>query len=203
MANHNTEPEAKREKEEELEARFLSIVAQNDLLLDALGRAAQLNLQNWYIGAGCVVQMVWNHLHHFPLNAFISDVDIVYFDDRDLSFTAEDNVIQQANELFADFPLPIDVKNQARVHLWYEKHFGYPIPPHQSVEGAIALWPAIVTSLALRPVADGYKIYAPYGLTDLFSLIVRPNKQQISQAVYEAKCQKWGQKWPKLTFIAW
>ena len=186
-----------------LEERFLSIVRQNELLLDALGRASQLGLANWYIGAGCVVQTVWNHLHGFPLNSFISDIDIVYFDDQDLSFAAEDQIIQQANQLFAGFPLPIDIKNQARVHLWYETHFGYPIPPHTSVEGAISLWPAVVTSLALRPTAGGYNVYAPYGLHDLFDLVVRPNKRQITAAVYEAKCQKWGQCWPNLKFVAW
>ena len=31
-----------------------------------------------------------------------------------------------------------DVKNEARVHLWYEARFGAAIPPYQSAEAAIA-----------------------------------------------------------------
>ncbi len=103
--------------------RLLHIVFQSNLVSDAFERAARLNLPNWYIGAGCIAQTVWNHLHGYSLASFISDVDLVYFDPTDLSFEAEDAVIQQAAEYFAGFPLPVDIKNQARVHVWYEEKF--------------------------------------------------------------------------------
>jgi hypothetical protein len=79
-----------------------------------------------------------------------------------------------------DIPLEFDVKNQARVHLWYEKKFGYPIQPYRSVEAAINTWPTTATAIAARIDECGYKICAPFGLNDLLGMIVRPNKTQIN-----------------------
>jgi hypothetical protein len=45
----------------------------------------------------------------------------------------------QLNQLFPDTDW--DVKNQAAVHLWYERRFGYAVPPLHSVEDAVATWP--------------------------------------------------------------
>ena len=47
------------------------------------------------------------------------------------------------------------------------------------------------------------KIYAPYGLEDLFRLIIRPVKIDVTRKDYEEKAKKWKQKWPKLTVISW
>jgi hypothetical protein len=41
----------------------------------------------------------------------------------------------------------IDVKNEARVHLWYKSHFGYDIPPYHSVEEAMDSWPTTATAV--------------------------------------------------------
>ena len=183
--------------------RLLKMVFQSDLISDAFERAARLNLPNWYIGAGCIAQTVWNHFHGYSLESFISDVDLVYFDPTDLSFEAEDEKIKQAAEYFEGFSIPVDIKNQARVHLWYEERFGYKISPYQSVENAIDAWPTTSTAIAIRPYSPTYKVYAPYGLDDLFSLTVRPNKVQITKEIYETKCQKWGKCWPKLKFELW
>ena len=183
--------------------RLLNIIFQSDLISDAFERATRLNLPNWYIGAGCIAQSVWNHFHGYSLESFIGDVDLVYFEPTDLSFEAEDAVIQQAAEYFEGFLIPVDIKNQARVHLWYPEKFGYKISPYQSVENAIDTWPTTATAVALRPDGSTYAVYAPYGLDDLFSLTIRPNKVQITREIYEEKCQKWGQCWPKLKFELW
>ena len=183
--------------------RLINILLQSDLISDAFERATQLNLPNWYIGAGCIAQSVWNHFHGYSLESFIGDVDLVYFEPTDLSFEAEDAVIQQAAKYFGGFSLPVDIKNQARVHLWYEEKFGYKISPYKSVEQAIDTWPTTSTTVALRPSGSTYAVYAPYGLDDLFSLTIRPNKVQVTKEIYQAKCQKWGKCWPKLKFEPW
>ena len=41
------------------------------------------------------------------------------------------------------------------------------------------------------------------GLDDLFGLVVRANKAQITRAIYEAKLARWRQFWPSLRFVAW
>jgi hypothetical protein len=58
----------------------------------------------------------------------IKDYDVFYFDDEDLSWEAEDTVIQRSKVLFEDLDVAIEIKNQARVHLWYEQRFGCSYP---------------------------------------------------------------------------
>ena len=56
-------------------------------------------------------------------------------------------------------------------------------------------------------------VYAPFGLDDLLSMIVRPNMRQAeyfltedestSREVYNQKAQKWVKAWPKLIVVPW
>lgn len=163
-----------------------------------------MGVQEWYLGAGCIAGTVWNSFHGFEPSAHIKDVDIVYFDASDLSFEAEDRMIRRAAGLFRDFPIPVEVKNEARVHLWYEERFGYPIPPYQSLERAIDSWPTTATSVGIRRSSNGCLLtYAPFGLNDLLDMVVRPNRRQVTRDIYWAKVQRWKRHWPKLTIIPW
>jgi uncharacterized protein len=40
--------------------------------------------------------------------------------------------------LFADVAVRVDVKNEARIHLWYERRFGTRIEPYRSSADAIS-----------------------------------------------------------------
>ena len=46
-------------------------------------------------------------------------------------------------------------------------------------------------------------VYAPYGLNDLFGMIVRPNKVQITKEIYLNKVERWAKIWHKLKIIPW
>ena len=183
---------------------FKEIVFSSKVLSDALERARSLNLENYYIGAGCVTQTVWNYLSQKPLEYGIKDIDLVYFDDKNLDEESENGICVRARELYADFDLEIDVKNQARVYLWYENHFGYPIEPYRSLESAINHWPTTATSIGIRKIGDqDLRIYAPFGLNDLFGKIVRANKAQITKEIYQGKVNSWLTKWPELVIVPW
>ena len=54
-----------------------------------------------------------------------------------LDIESENRVVLQVKQLYSDLGIEIDVKNQARVHLWYKDHFGYSIEPYTSIESAI------------------------------------------------------------------
>jgi hypothetical protein len=181
---------------------LIDLAHQNPWLNTVLTRAHELGLPNWYVGAGALCQTVWNDAHGYSLTEHISDIDLVYFD-SDLLEESESKHTLNAQRLFSDIPRRIDLKNQARVHLWYAARFGYTIAPYTSVEQAIATWPTTATAVAITLNNDAPSIYAPFELDDLFELVVRPNKVQITRAIYEAKVDRWQQNWPKLRIVDW
>src|ERR1700744_448150 len=104
-------------------AQFRVALSRNGTLTEVLARAATMDLPGWYLVAGCLYQTVWNVVTDQPPEAGILDYDLVYFDGSDLSWEAEDAVIRAGNEVFAGLAAPVQIRNQARVHLWYEQKF--------------------------------------------------------------------------------
>lgn len=186
----------------EEENRLLSVLKENKFLYSVLEGCERLGIPNYYLGAGCISQSVWNSLNHLDLMHGIADIDFVYFD-PDTSYEKEDATIKKVKSRFADSPIEIDVKNEARVHLWYKNHFGHEIRPYVSLEDAIDTWPTTATAIGVRLENGKLVVYAPFGVKDMFQQILRPNKIQISKDIYEEKCRKWLAKWPTLTVIPW
>jgi hypothetical protein len=185
-------------------ARFRSVLARNLTLTKVLTRAATMDLPGWYLVAGCFYQTVWNVVTGQPPEAGILDYDLAYFDDSDLSWDAEDAVIHAGQKVFAGLPEPAQIRNQARVHLWYEQKFGVPCPPHESTEAAIDTFEATTVCLGVRVEPGGrWRIYAPHGLADVFNLVVRPNPLLAPRHVYQAKTARWQRQWPTLTVLPW
>jgi hypothetical protein len=179
------------------------ILSQQRIVATMLDRAMSLDLPDWYLGAGCITQTVWNALHGYDLTFGIKDYDLIYFDAEDLSEEAERAVEGRAIELMSDLAAKVDVTNEARVHRWYEERFRRAIDPYQSSADAIATWPTTASSVGVRRRSGTLEVCAPFGLEDLFLMIVRPNKRQVSREVYEAKAMRWGEKWPRLTVLSW
>ncbi|MFC0432725.1 nucleotidyltransferase family protein [Kutzneria buriramensis] len=180
------------------------ILSHNTALTDVLARAAELNLPGWYLTAGCVFQTVWNVVTGRPATDGILDYDLFYFDGADLSWEAEDTVIQAGRTAFADIPAEVEIRNEARVHLWYEQKFGVPCQPYDSTEAAIDSFAATTCCIGIRVDSGGrWRVYAPHGLSDAFNLVVRPNPVLAPRDVYEAKTARWRRQWPTLTVLAW
>lgn len=188
---------------EPLEARLCAIVAASPLLSIVLDRWDGIGLPGGWLSGSAIAQTAWNAAFGFPPGHGLADIDLVYFDAADLSEGEEDRQADRVRALFPDMPLWIDVKNEARVHLWYEGKFGYPIEAYRSSEQAIATFPTTAGAVAIRPGAGGLDIFAPFGLADLFAGTVRANKAQITPAIYEKKVQRWRGCWPALTIIDW
>ncbi|OPJ55207.1 nucleotidyltransferase family protein [Clostridium oryzae] len=181
-----------------------TIISSSEIVNQVLERAKTLDLDNYYIGAGCITQTVWNYISDKPLNYGIKDIDFVYFDEENVDFEAEDRMISAVKQLYSDLDIEIDVKNQARVHLWYKDHFGYSIEPYKSLESSINSWPTTATSIGIRKEFNNeFKVYAPFGLNDLFGMTVRANKVQITKEIYETKVSNWIKKWPNLKVVPW
>jgi hypothetical protein len=180
-----------------------SIVRSNPIVAGVLDRLPMLDLGSWYIGAGGVAGTVWNHLHGFAPAHAIKDYDIVYFDAEDLGAAAEKAVEAQVTELLGATGAAIDVTNEARVHTWYEQRFGRPLSPYRSVEHAIATWPTTAGSIGVRCEGAEFVVCAPFGLADLFAMVVRANTTLVDEPVYRAKAERWQQTWPRLTALPW
>ena len=185
-------------------ACFRRTLYRNATLATVLDRAAAMDLPHWYLVAGCLCQTVWNVVTGQPPEAGILDYDLVYFDDSDLSWEAEDTVIRTGAEVFTGTPVPVQIRNQARVHLWYEPKFGVPCPPHDSAESAIDTFETTTAAIGVRLLSDGrLLVYAPFGLADVFNLVVRPNPVLATRDVYEKKTSRWRRQWPELTVHPW
>jgi hypothetical protein len=180
------------------------VLGHNTVLTDVLGRAAELDLPGWYVTAGAVFQTVWNVVTGRPATDGIRDYDLFYFDDSDLSWEAEDRVIQAGRTRFAGVGADVEIRNEARVHLWYEQKFGVPCEPHTSSEAAIDSFAATNCCVGVHVETDGrWRVYAPHGLSDVFTLVVRPNPALAPRHVYEAKTDRWRRQWPTLTVLPW
>ena len=85
-----------------------------------LYRLRSLRLPQWRLVAGCLYQTVWNVLTDRPRGTGIKDYDLIYFDQDEPSWEAEDAVIRRVAAATRDCVGPVEVRNQARVHLWFE-----------------------------------------------------------------------------------
>lgn len=180
-----------------------AILRESQTLYPAIRAASKLMLPACYVCAGCVTQTVWNARFGYPAEYGIDDIDLIYYDKDDMTEAGEARRAEMAQGQLGDLPFRLDVKNEARVHLWYERKFGYPIAPYPSTEAAIRSFPTTATAVGVRHTPSGLHIYAPFGLEDLLDGIVRPNKAQITEAIYRQKADKWLSKWPDLTVIPW
>lgn len=178
------------------------IVLKSPLLSPVLRNWDKVALPAWLV-AGAIAQTVWNHSFGLPPTHGINDIDIVYYDANDLSENGEAEHAARVRRTFSDLAVWIDVKNEARVHLWYEGKFGYPIKPYTSTTDAIATFPTTATAVGLRPGNGSLELCAPFGLSDLLGGIVRPNTREIRREIYEQKVGRWIEVWPNLSVVGW
>jgi len=166
--------------ENELRYSLSEIVRATPPLMQVLSAARRLCLPDWLVFSGAVYQPVLNHLTGRPLDYGIKDYDLAYFDASDLSYEAEDAVIRRARAAF-DEPLRsmVQVRNQARVHLWFEAKFGEPYGPLSCTAEALERFTSATLAVGIRLEADDrLHIEAPFGLADLFVLRLRPNPRR-------------------------
>lgn len=186
--------------EEGLRDRLIEAVRASPSLMRVLTGMRAMNLPDWRLVSGCVYQTVWNSLTGRDLEYGLKDYDAVYFD-PDTSYDAEDALIRKAA---AAFPPPLDrmveVRNQARVHLWFEGKFGEPYAPLSCTDEALErfICPAFAVGVRLER-DDAVTLAAPFGLDDLFALRLRPNPLRPFNAEGFARVsQSVRKRWPEI-----
>jgi hypothetical protein len=184
-----------------LEQRLEEIVRSGPTLMRVLTVARDLDLPDWLIFSGAVYQRVLNHLTGRDLDYGIKDYDLGYYD-PDTSYEAEDVVIRRVAAAF-DPPLRdlVEVRNQARVHLWFEDKFGEPYAPLARTAQALNHFTSATFSVGVRLEADDrLTIVAPFGLDDLFALRLRPNPSRETGGFARTAASATA-RWPELTVV--
>jgi uncharacterized protein len=185
--------------ESELRERLTEIVRATPPLMQVLLVARHLRLPDWLVFSGAVYQPVLNHLTGRPPDFGIKDYDFGYFDASDLSYEAEDEVIRQVRAAF-DEPLRsmVEVRNQARVHLWFEAKFGEPYTPLSCTPQALERFASATFAVGVRLESDDrLHIVAPFGLADLFALRLRPNPRRRTVGFARASADV-RRRWPEV-----
>jgi hypothetical protein len=170
----------------------------NEIIADELFRLA---LPDAWIVSGCLVQTVWNATTARAVDYGIADYDVFYFD-PDTSWQAEDTVIRGLQRQLTKLDIKVEVRNQARVHLWYPEKFGLPYPALTSSTRGIDRFLTKNTQAGIRRTQHGFEVYAPNGFDDIADMIVRPNPgPNFSAANYDAKARRWKVLWPEITVL--
>jgi uncharacterized protein len=181
---------------------FLAHALRNPVNEDITEELVRLALPDAWIVSGCLVQTAWNVQTGRAVDYGINDYDIFYFD-PDTSWQAEDAVIRQLQGRLARLGAKIEVRNQARVHLWYPQKHGLPYPPLIGSTDGIDRFLTKTTQVGIRRTQAGYDVYAPHGFDDIANMVVRPNPGPNFSAVnYEAKARRWKKLWPELAVRA-
>lgn len=159
-----------------------------------LQAVSTIALPDCWIGAGFVRNLVWDVLHDFPEPTPLNDVDVLYFDKRDIG---RENERRHESVLARAMPgVPWSVRNQARMHLRNGD------APYRSVADAMLYWAETATSVAVRRnPAGGLELIAAHGIGDLVDLVVRPTPRFAGKIhVYRARMQEknWPAIWPRL-----
>lgn len=185
-------------------AALESIIRAEPVLMTVLTRLREVALPDWLMSSGAIYNSVWNHLTGRPSMTGVNDIDAPYFDGSDLSYEAEDRVIKQLGELFSDLPVPVEVRNQARVHLWFPEKFNQPFAPLNSSVEMLGFYASKTHAVAAHLNDDDtLTLHAPFGLDDLFSFRITPNHVLDNRQTYEAKGARAKSVWPELTLVPW
>lgn len=178
-----------------------NIIFSNEWLMSVLRTARKCDLPDWFVAAGAIRSVVWDKLHGYKTPTLIRDVDVIFYDQNDLSQERD----KKAETELSNFSPCVewDAKNQAAVHLWYKNVFGFSIEPILSSEDAISRWNSASIGVRLL-LDDNLHIFAPYGLTDLFEMKLRRNKRYIPRDSFLQKVNKSAikEKWPMAQIIS-
>ena len=184
----------------DLEARLVEIVRADADLMHVLTTVRGLDLPDWRVFSGAVYQSVWNAETGRRAGYGRKDFDLGYFD-PDTSWDAEDAVIKRVAEAFDEpFRSDVEVRNQARVHIWHPAKFGGSYSALTSTDEALTRFVAPCFAVGVRLEEDGeITVAAPFGLEDVFHLTIRPTWGRPVAQDWDRIIEKAKARWPELT----
>lgn len=180
------------------QAQLQALLANDPVRLEILRAVRELELPDCWVAAGFVRSLVWDHFHQRAVSPLPEDIDVIWFDparlEAQVDFALEAELTRRCGGV------KWSVKNQARMHLRNgDAAYG-------SAAEAMMRWPETATAVGVRLDRCGeIEVSAPFGLRDLFGLVVRPTRQFSGEklAVFRERYQskRWLEKWPRLTVV--
>ncbi|WP_145519419.1 nucleotidyltransferase family protein [Yersinia mollaretii] len=168
--------------------------------MQALSIARELGLNQWCLAAGFVRNLVWDQLHGHSSPTPLNDIDLVYFDEQNISKQHDLQLEAQLQQHSSSQhpPFPWSVKNQARMHLRSGRR------PYSSTEDAISYWVEVETAIGARLKENGdIELVAPLGLDALFTRTITLNAKNGDIDTYHQRINSkgWQQHWPELRLV--
>lgn len=183
---------------------FIEEVIRSSALNDLLKVLRDAQLPDAWLASGAIYQSVWNALTGRDPSHGIKDYDLIYYDEADLSYEAEDRVITQLTTACAPLGLPVEIRNQARVHLWFSQHFNIDYPKLGCSLESLLYYASKTHAVAARLHEDDrLQIEAPFGLEALFQMQMLPNPVLPNRETFLRKGQRLAENWPELQVLPW
>lgn len=197
MERHNKETEGNTSMKLTNEQDIIQLVEEDEWMMDILQTAKQLQLPDWWVCAGFVRSKIWDTLHGFEERTPFPDIDVVYFDAKNIDESEEKKYEQQLLNMSPN--VPWSVKNEARMHIINN------MPPFSSSVDAISKFLETATALGLKlNEQDEIVLAAPWGVQDVINLELRPTpyyeETKEYANIYEERIRKkkWEKNWSKV-----
>lgn len=156
----------------------------------------RISIEDAWVASGSLFQTVWNARDGRPLETGIRDVDLIYFD-PDLSLEAELRVREAVAKIPRSVGVPLQIRNQARVHLWFPEKFGIEYPALQNSLESLERYMCSFTQIAWGVGAKNRdRLVLPEPLSDLWEGRIRRTDWGHRQPqALAAKVSRWRSRW--------
>jgi hypothetical protein len=157
-----------------------------------------LNAPDCWVAAGFIRSLVWDKRHQRAHSPLPDDIDVIWYDAEQNNELADHCL--EASLSAMNTEVKWSVKNQRRMHTRNSD------AAYESATQAMNYWPETATAVAVRLTpCDGIEIAAPFGLEDLFALILRATPRFTGEKyptfLERVNSKQWLVKWPKLNVV--
>ena len=176
------------------EKDIAKMIEDDPWMMTILKTTREVNLPDWWIGAGFVRSKVWDFLHGYAQRTAIPEIDVIYFDKNNMSESSEKTIENTLHNALSE--IKWSVKNQARMHTLHNDE------PYRNAAEGLSRWVETATCIGVRlEINETLSISAPHGIEDLTQLILRPTpstNNSIELFYKRINDKNWLEKWPRL-----
>ncbi|MGY3765150.1 nucleotidyltransferase family protein [Vagococcus vulneris] len=177
---------------------IINYVRDNRELMEIIHIIENLDLEDCWLCAGAVRNVIWNYLSDkVPKFHFSSDVDIIFFEEE-INHQKVRQIETNLNRIYPKYNW--EVRNQKEMHLLNPNTV-----PYKNSCDAVSKFPETCTSIAIRLNKDGdVELFAPYGIEDLvnFRICATPyyseNKKRRQLYNSRIRSKNWQEYWQQL-----